>query len=121
MTRIMPWLFLVAIVLGITGFAVASERANAQEAPSFDLDCVAGDVVDGQGTVTCTLSVTGLPQGLPDLTLTIDASYADVDGSGDPSPGDQLKCFTVTTPDGTVTANLGPCADQSDPPAPPVP
>ena len=103
MARLAAWLFLAAIVLGVAGLAVTTERASAQ---TLDLSCDNGGVVDGVGTVTCTLTVTDLPDPLSDFNLTIVATYNDVDGSGDASPGDQVKCIEVsgTAPDGSPIA-----------------
>lgn len=107
MQRLLSLLVLGAIVIGIAGLAFATERSSAQQLPSgarFDLDCTQTVDPTGAGTkgeVTCSLSV-DLPDNLPldDLALTIVATYVDVDGDGQPSPGDQLQCVTVTDTNG---------------------
>lgn len=93
MVRLAGWLFLAALIVGVAGLAVTTERASAQ---TVDLACVPGEVVAGVGTVTCALTVTDLPPPLSDFTLTLVATYNDVDDSGDPSPGDRVKCIDVT-------------------------
>ena len=93
MRKLIAALFLTAIVAAIAGLAVTTERA---EALSIDLDCTPGPVVDGVGTVKCTLNVTDLPPPLQDFTLQIEATYNDRDNSGHPSHGDRLKCIHVS-------------------------
>ena len=102
MARLAAVLVLAAVVLGIAGLAVATERGSAQELPDgdrIDLSCTQTGDPDGagtKGTVECTLALTGLPEPLTDITLDIVVTYVDVDGSGDPSQGDQLQCIAVT-------------------------
>lgn len=102
MARLAAVLVLAAVVLGIAGLAVVTERGSAQELPDgdrIDLSCTQTGDPDGagtKGTVECTLALTGLPEPLTDITLDIVVTYVDVDGSGDPSPGDQLQCIAVT-------------------------
>ena len=117
MSKLFAWLFLAAIVFGIAGLAVTTERSSAQQLPNgprFDLTCTPTDPPDGtpgaKGEVTCSLLIdlSGLPDPLPlpdELKLTIVATYVDVDGSGDPSRGDRLQCIKVTLPDGTVVVD----------------
>jgi|FLYL01.1.fsa_nt_gi hypothetical protein len=96
MKRLFAFLFLAAVVVGVAGLAVQTETSSAAE---IDLNCEQTADPTGEGTkgeVTCDLSITDLPDPLGDFSLTLVASYVDVDGSGDPSPGDQLQCVTVT-------------------------
>ena len=111
MSKLFAWLFLAAIVLGIAGLAVTTERASGQLPPvetRFHLSCTQTGVPDGtpgaKGEVTCSLRV-DIPDPLPlpdELKLTIVATYVDNDGNGEPSRGDRLQCIKVTGPDGTV-------------------
>lgn len=96
MRKLIVWLFLAAVVVGIAGLAGPTEQASAVE---LELDCQQTVDPTGAGTkgeVTCTLTVTDLPAPLNDFTLTLVATYVDVDGDRQPSPGDQLQCITVT-------------------------
>ena len=114
MSKLFAWLFLAAIVFGIAGLAVTTERSSAQQLPNgprFDLTCEQTDPPDGtpgdKGTVTCSLLI-DIPDPLPlpdELKLTIVATYVDNDGSTDPSRGDRLQCIKVTLPDGTVVVD----------------
>ncbi len=111
MARITGILALVAIVLGIAGLAVATERASAQIPPHdtrFDLSCerIAPTGTPPKGVVTCSLQIDipdNLTPPLPDtIKLTIRVTYVDLNGDGQPSHGDRLQCIRVTLPDGTV-------------------
>ena len=105
MNRLITGLFLAVVIAGIGGFAATTERTSAQQR---GLDCTAGDVVEGIGNVSCTLTVTDLPEPLGDFTLKLDITYNDVDGDGGPSAGDRIKCVAVsgTTPSGqTIGSN----------------
>lgn len=113
MQKLTAWLFLAAIVAAVAAFAVSTERA---EAVDMELDCTAGAVVDGLGTVHCTLTVTDLPDPLDDFSLKLEASYNDLDGSGDPSPGDQLKCIRVTGTTAGNPINVDHCRPDIEPP-----
>ena len=122
MARLVTWLFLAAIVVGIAGLAVTTERASAQIPDGDRVDLSCEQTVDPtgagtEGTVACTLTVTDLPEPLADITLEIAITYIDVDGSGDPSAGDQLQCITVTL-DGAPLLDF--CRDGAPEP-PPVP
>ena len=95
MRKLIALLILATIVVGAAGLAVPTEQASAQE---LDLDCTSTLDPTGPGTkgeITCTLTVTDLPEPLSDFTLTLIVSYVDVDGDG-PTPGDQLQCITVS-------------------------
>jgi hypothetical protein len=103
---------LAAIVLGIAGLAVTTERASAQLPPHdtrFDLECQqVVDPVDndGIGVVVCKLII-DVPDfaspPLPDtLKLIIEITYFDRDGNNRPSRGDIILCIKVSTPDGKV-------------------
>ncbi len=115
MARITGILALLAIVLGIAGLAVATERTSAQIPPHdtrFDLQCQQTVEPTGAGTkgeVTCSLRIDipdNLTPPLPDtIKLTIVVTYVDVNGDGDPSHGDRLQCIRVTVPDGTVVVD----------------
>lgn len=110
MSKIAAWLFLAAILVGIAGLAITTETASAIES---NLDCSQTVDPSGEGTkgeVTCTLSITDLPDPLGDIELTLVASYVDEDGSGDPSPGDSLQCITVSGsgPGGPIDVSIGP-------------
>lgn len=118
--RLVTWLFLAAIVLGVAGLAVTTERTSAQipDGDRFGLSCEQTVDPTGAGTkgaVECTIAVTGLPDPLPDITLGIVVTYVDVDGSGDPSAGDQLQCITVTQAGNTL---LDFCRDGAPEPPP---
>ena len=120
MRKLIALLILATIVIGAAGLAAPTERASAQE---LDLNCSQTIVPDGtpgaKGEITCTLTVSDLPDPLEDFTLTLVASYVDVDGSTDPSPGDQLQCITVLQ-NGQVVADF--CRPGvPEPPAIPTP
>jgi hypothetical protein len=96
MTRLFAWLVLAAVVFGVAGLAVTTETASAQSA-SVDCEQTADPTGAGtKGEITCTLVVSDLPAPLTNFTLTLVASYVDVDGDGAPSPGDQLQCVSVS-------------------------
>jgi len=101
MRKLFVGLALAVIVAAVAVVAMPTQQASALE---LDLDCTLGPVVDKVGTVNCKLNVTDLPQGIPDFSLQIDATYNDRDNSGDPSPGDRLKCIHIfgVTPVGTI-------------------
>jgi hypothetical protein len=103
--KILTWLFLGAVVLGIAGLAFATERSAAQQLPNgdrFDLTCNEVQAPDAEngvpGIVKCTLTVDlpdldPAPPEWPDtISVNLTATYNDLDGSGGPSAGDQLKC-----------------------------
>lgn len=99
MNKFLALLLLVAVV-GVAGLVVSAEPVAAVE---VDLGCEQTLDPSGAGTkgeITCTLAVSDLPEPLEPFSLTLVASYVDVDGDGAPSPGDQLQCITVT---GTTT------------------
>ena len=116
MKRLITGLFLAVIIAGIGGFAATTERASAQE---IAIDCTVGEVVDGVGSVSCTLTISDLPDPLGDFTLTLDFTYNDLDGDGAPSAGDQFKCVTFSGssfPEQTI------CRPDTPPiPTPPIP
>ena len=106
MSKLFAWLFLAAIVFGIAGLAVTTERSSAQEPPDgrrFDLNCTQTQDPDFNngvlGIVECSLRVdlpdlNPAPPGWPD-TIKVDftATYNDRDKSGRPSRGDRLICL----------------------------
>ena len=98
MRRLFALLTLFAVALGIAGLAVTTERSSAQQLPNgdrFNLHCqqtVAPADNNGVGEVKCSLSV-DLPDPLPDLKLNLTITYADRDGSNDPSRGDRPLCL----------------------------
>ena len=130
MKRFAIFAALAAIVLGIAGLAVTTERASAQLPPTdtrFDLECQ--QVVDpadnnGVGVVVCSLQI-DVPDfaspPLPDtIKLIIEVTYLDVDGNNRPSHGDRILCIKVSTPDGTVLIDR--CREDVPPtPTPPSP
>lgn len=118
MMRIAAWLFLIGIIAGIGGLAATTDSASAAE---LNIDCTSGDVVDGVGTVSCTLTVADLPDPLTDFTLTLEATYNDVDGDGAPSPGDQFKCITVSGDTIPTTSFCRPDPEAPTPPEVPTP
>ena len=85
MNRLITGLFLAIIIAGIGGFAATAERASAAQQ---NIECTAGAVVDGVGNVSCTLTITELPDPLSDFMLKLDITYNDVDGDGGPSAGE---------------------------------
>lgn len=109
--RIATWLFLAAIVAGIAGLAITTERASAQvsipDGDRFNLSCeqtINPNDNEGVGEVTCSLLV-DLPDAflpLDTVKLTIIATYADLDGNKRPSRGDRLLCITVIGPGGNT-------------------
>ncbi len=114
MGRVIAWGVLIAVVLGIAGLAVTTERTSAQSITGqrFDLNCnqvIAPNDPDnpvpdaGVGLVRCSLRI-DLPPALepPDtIKLTIGAVYRDRDDNNRPSRGDRLLCIRVVGPGGT--------------------
>ncbi len=115
MKTLITGLFLAVVIVGIGGLA-ATDQASAQE---MNIDCTVGEVVDGVGSVSCTLVVSDLPDPLTDFTLTLDATYNDVDGDGAPSAGDQFKCITVSGD--SIPAQTFCRPDAEEPPEAPTP
>ena len=118
MKRIIAWLFLAVIIAGIGGLAATTDSASAQE---LNIECTSGDVVDGVGSVSCTLTISDLPDPLTDFTLTLEATYNDVDGDGAPSPGDQFKCITISGDTIPTTSFCRPDPEVPTPPEAPTP